>query len=149
MGGVCEPLNVLAPGKFVWNFRWVNFKLNLVINGWDIFCEIPLRWMSLDLAYDKSTLVQVMAWCHQATSHYLSQCWPKSMSSYGFPRPLCVNPLVASSVLLPTILWNMIILYSVWSNKSTSNYPLVINCSSLDVSLLLMTIRCLAHMQHG
>ena len=22
-----------------------------------------------------STLAQVMAWCHQATSHYLSQCW--------------------------------------------------------------------------
>ena len=22
-----------------------------------------------------STLVQVMAWCHQAPSHYLSQCW--------------------------------------------------------------------------
>ena len=26
-----------------------------------------------------STLVQVMAWCRQATSHYLSQCWPKSL----------------------------------------------------------------------
>ena len=26
-----------------------------------------------------TTLVQVMAWCHQATSHYLSQCWPRSM----------------------------------------------------------------------
>ena len=24
---------------------------------------------------ENSTLVQVMAWCHQATSHYLSQCW--------------------------------------------------------------------------
>ena len=31
----------------------------------------------------KSTLVQVMAWCRQAPSHYLSQCWPRSMSSYG------------------------------------------------------------------
>ena len=25
---------------------------------------------------DKSTLIQVMALCHQATSYYLSQCWP-------------------------------------------------------------------------
>ena len=25
---------------------------------------------------DKSTLVQVMAWCHQAANHYLSQCGP-------------------------------------------------------------------------
>ena len=29
---------------------------------------------------DKSTSVQVMAWCCQATSHYLSPCWPRSMS---------------------------------------------------------------------
>ena len=36
---------------------------------------------------DKSTLVQVVAWCHQAPSHYLSQCWPRWMSPYGFTRP--------------------------------------------------------------
>ena len=36
--------------------------------------------MSLDFAADKSTLVQVMAWCRQATSHYLSQCWLASLS---------------------------------------------------------------------
>ena len=24
-----------------------------------------------------------MAWCHQATSHYLSQCWPRPMVSLG------------------------------------------------------------------
>ena len=28
-------------------------------------------------------LVQVMAWCHQATSHYLNQCWWRSMSPYN------------------------------------------------------------------
>ena len=47
-------INSLAPGKFEWNFR------------------------SLDLTYGKSTLVQVMAWCRQAASYYLSQCWPRS-----------------------------------------------------------------------
>ena len=36
---------------------------------------------------DKSTLVQVMAWCRQATSHYLRQCWPRSVASYGVTRP--------------------------------------------------------------
>ena len=30
-----------------------------------------------------STLVQVMAWCQQATSHYLSQWWPRFMLAYG------------------------------------------------------------------
>ena len=39
--------------------------------------------MSLDLTDGKSRLVQVMAWCHQAPSHYLSQWWPRSMSPYG------------------------------------------------------------------
>ena len=32
-----------------------------------------------------------MAWCHQATSHHLSQCWPRSMSPYGVTRPQWVN----------------------------------------------------------
>ena len=47
--------------------------------------------MSMDLTDDKSTLVQVMAWCRQATSHYLSQCWPRSMSPHGVTRPQWVN----------------------------------------------------------
>ena len=50
-----------------------------------------LRWMPWDLTDDKSTLVQVMAWCRQATSHYLNQCWPSSMSPYGVTRPQWVN----------------------------------------------------------
>ena len=45
--------------------------------------------MSLDLTDDKSTLVQVMAWCRQTTSHYLSQCWPRSMSLNGVTRSPC------------------------------------------------------------
>ena len=40
---------------------------------------------------EKSTLVQVMAWCHQATSHYLSQCWPTSLLPYGIRRPQYVK----------------------------------------------------------
>ena len=67
--------------------------LILVIDDWCISCEIDDRWMLLDLTDDKSTLVQVMAWCHQATSHYLSQCWPRSMSPYGVIRPQRVNLL--------------------------------------------------------
>ena len=47
--------------------------------------------MPLDLTDDKSTLVQVMAWCRQATSHYLSQCWPRSMSPNGVTRPQWVK----------------------------------------------------------
>ena len=32
-----------------------------------------------------------MAWCHEATSHYLSQCWPSSLSPYGVTRPQWVK----------------------------------------------------------
>ena len=47
--------------------------------------------MPQNLTDDKSTLVQVMAWCHQAASHYLNQCWPRSQTPYGATRPQWVN----------------------------------------------------------
>ena len=84
-------INSLLPGRFSWNFRWALFKPITVIDGWDTCCEIALRRMSLDLTDDKSTLVQVMAWCRQAASYYLSQCWPWSLLPYGVARPLWVN----------------------------------------------------------
>ena len=85
------PINSLAPGRFQFNFRKVIFKLTLVNGDWGISSKIALRWMPLDLTDEKSTLVQVMAWCRQATSHYLSQCWPRSMSPNGVTRPQWVN----------------------------------------------------------
>ena len=56
--------------------------------------KIALRWLPLDLTDDKSKLVQVMTWCRQATSHYLSQCWPRSMSPYSVIRPKWVNKYI-------------------------------------------------------
>ena len=92
-------LNSLAPGKSEWNFRYVIFKWNLVVAGWGISCEIALIGMSLDFTDDQSTLVQVMAWCRQATSHYLSQCWPRSLSPYGVTdtRPQWIKDSVSTS----------------------------------------------------
>ena len=34
-----------------------------------------------------------MAWCRQATSHYLSKCWPRPMSPYGVIRSQWVKRL--------------------------------------------------------
>ena len=72
-------IHQLAPERFEWNFRQVIFKLILVIVGWGISCEIAFRWLSLDITDDKSTLVQAVASYHQATSHYLNQCLPRSL----------------------------------------------------------------------
>ena len=95
--GSGSSLKSLTPGKFEWYFRYQTFQIISVINGWGISCELALRWTSLDLTDDKSTLVQVMAWCRQATCHYLSQCWPRSMLPFGVTRPQWVKdqyPLV-------------------------------------------------------
>ena len=83
--------NSLAPGRCGCYLKLVIFKLVSRINILSISCEIVLRWTPQDVTDDKSTLVQVMAWCHQATSHYLSQCWPRSVSPYGVTRPQWVK----------------------------------------------------------
>ena len=50
-----------------------------------------LRWMpQQDFTDDKSTSVQVMAWCRQATSHHLNQCRPVLMPC-GITRPQWVK----------------------------------------------------------
>ena len=87
-------INSLAPGKFELNVRYLILQIISVTDGWGISYELALRWMSLVLTDDKSTLVQVMAWCRQATSQYLCQCWPTSLSPYGVTRPQWVNPFL-------------------------------------------------------
>ena len=84
---------------------------------WQLHYEIALRWMPQTITNKKSTLVQVMAWCRQATSHYLSQHW--SMSSYGVTRPHWVNVIVCLACwagniqpLCYSILW-----FLPWINK--------------------------------
>ena len=73
-------INSLAPKRFPKKIRKVIVQLILVIDGWSIPCKIVLKWMPV---------VQVMAWCRQATSHYLDQCWPRSLSPHGVIRPQC------------------------------------------------------------
>ena len=85
-------VNSLAPGRPRCHFKTAIFNLILLIGIFTSSKYNALRWMPRDLTDDKSTLVQVMAWCRQATSHYLSQCWPSSMSPYGITRPQWVNP---------------------------------------------------------
>ena len=86
-------INSLAPGGFENIFQNVFFKLISWIDTLSNSCETVLRRMPQNPSDDKSTLVQVMAWCRQATSHYLSQCCPRSLSPYGVTRPQWVKPL--------------------------------------------------------
>ena len=107
--------------------------------------------MSQDLTDDKSTLVQVKAWSHQVTSHYLSQCWLSSMSSYGITRPQWVMWIYVSfrSIFVQLFLFSRYLLIDInwctvqhtatqfqsWNvgqtlNKNTVYLP---NCVSLHV----------------
>ena len=75
-------------------------------DGWGSSCKIALRWMPLDLPYDKSTLVQVMAWCRQTTSHCLSQCWPGFISPHGVTRPQWVKIVITPFCIVMRQLYN-------------------------------------------
>ena len=100
-------IDSFAHGRFQFNFRKVIFKLTLVNDGWGISYEIALRWMPQDVTDDKSTLVQVMAWCPKAPSHYLSQCWPRSMSANGITRPQWVFSSMKTFSICETLFTNI------------------------------------------
>ena len=92
-GSVDRCFNSLTPVKFELNLIYVIFKRIWGIDGWGLSCEIAFIWMSLDFTDNQSILVHVMAWWRLATSHYVSQCWPRSLSPYGVTRPQWVNTL--------------------------------------------------------
>ena len=55
--------------------------------------SVNLSWPSDAIWRQRSgsTLAQVMACCLTAPSHYLNQCWPRSLSPYGVTRPQLVK----------------------------------------------------------
>ena len=50
-----------------------------------------------------------MAWCCQATSHYLKQCWPRSLPPYGVTRPQWVNTLWPSDDIWCHRTWSTLV----------------------------------------
>ena len=80
-------LHLFNPRIFEWNITQIISKIILVIGAWGICYNVALGLMPLDLTDGKSTLFQVMPWCHQETSHYPSQCWPSSVPPHCVARP--------------------------------------------------------------
>ena len=78
------------------------FAWSIIILQIDILStspEIGHMWVPLNLINDKSTLVQVMAWYCQATSHYLNQCWLRSLTRYGVTQLHIISSVVFSSLI--------------------------------------------------
>ena len=91
--GYRADFNSLAPGRSECDSKNVIFNLVLLIGIFRSSHDNACWWVPQDLTDDKSTLVQVMAWWLQATSHYLSQSWLSSLSPNGVARPQWVNLL--------------------------------------------------------
>ena len=80
-----------------------NIRTHVTDNFRRTSCEIDVRWIP-EITFDESTLVQVMAWCRQTTSYYLSQYW--HMASLGHKELMqdCGNSS-ALAVELPVLHW--------------------------------------------
>ena len=71
--------------------KWKSFQ-NIIFRY--IFCLIPLAFQHemhwnvfLRILLTTKNMVQIMAWCHQGTSHYLNPCRPRSTTPCGIARP--------------------------------------------------------------
>ena len=85
-------LGSLDPGRCYHNFKSIISETCYGFKFMDISCKIALtQVMPQNNLSDKPALVQVMTWCYQATSHYLSQCWPSIMSPCNATRPQWIN----------------------------------------------------------
>ena len=71
---------------------------------------------------DKSTMMQRVDWCCQATSHYLGQCWPRFMSLYWVTRPQFVNSSQPSVAYMPQ--WTGSALVQIMACRLTGAKPL-------------------------
>ena len=68
-------------------FLGINTCVKIIFGKKMCIKNLPSDEWPLKLTGDKSTLVQIMVLCHQATSHYLSQYWPRSILPHGITRP--------------------------------------------------------------
>ena len=74
-------INSLVPGRCGGNLKSAISKHMSWISSWVPLVKlVPGEWMPKNTFDLKSTLVQVMVWCCQVISHYLSQWCPRSVS---------------------------------------------------------------------
>ena len=63
----------LAKVRCVGNSQSLIFEFIIENSKLGTCYKTALKWMPQNLINEKSALVQAMTWCHQATSHYLSE----------------------------------------------------------------------------
>ena len=84
-------IDAISQTPFSNKFSWMKIYEFRLKFHWSLF---PSLFSRPPLVNDKSTLIHVMAWCRLASSHYMSQCWPRPLSPYGFTWPQWVNRIL-------------------------------------------------------
>ena len=89
----------LTPGRQQWcvpnpsasqplkQWTWISNYIHYIMNTMGPY------WQKVDTS-------SRVAWCHQATSHHWSQCWPTSMSPYNITSYRPQKSLNSAAVLL-------------------------------------------------
>ena len=77
-----------------WRRRWFETPVRSLWRHWNAiwFADCYLQnSLPRDINDDKTLLFMIMAWCRQAPTHYLSQCWPTCITPYGVTGPHWLN----------------------------------------------------------
>ena len=91
--GFPNPRRALIGSNQLWRVNDSPYYRELFSNSWYRIIAGVLAVKLLSVECYWTSLMISRHWLHQATSHYLSQCWPKSMSSYDITRPHWVEGL--------------------------------------------------------
>ena len=88
--GLLHTLGAGAHIKLIgpWQVSKIAYKNDFQMQIW---ASLSDDFPGVEANVPKSTMVQVTAWCRQATSHNLDHCWPRSMSPYDVTRGKWVN----------------------------------------------------------
>ena len=86
-----EYVNSLSPVKCGYDLECVNYEHNLGIYILSNQVNITLEWMPEDVVDNKSTSVPVIAWCREATSHYMNEFWLRTSKPYDVTRAQSVK----------------------------------------------------------
>ena len=102
--------------------------------------------MPLDLTDDKWTLVQVMAWCRQATSHYLSQfdqdmlnencCISIQISPKSNPN----GPIDNMPALVQIIAWRWSGDKPIWTNDELLYWQMYVSLALDEITLIFESL---------
>ena len=74
----------------IWQQIWIYMILRFIIQ----YSSLEFQCMSQNLTNEKYFLFSWMPWCRHATSHYLSQCWPKALWLNVVTKPQSVKSMV-------------------------------------------------------